>query len=243
MTSPRFDVIVHEYSSRSHPLLTPSNERKGQKTLCFSRGAFAPPFLFTEVTTISREALINEEIRAKEVRLIGRDGEQVGIVPLREALEKAAEVNLDLVNISPNTAPPVCKIMDYGKYRYDRQKRDKEAKKKQKTMELKEMRLGIFTEVHDLDTKATLVSKFLNSGDKVKITMRFRGREMGYVDKGKESMLNFAKQVGEYGTPEKQPVLEGRHMSMIIAPKSEKEKAARAKAKAAEAAALQAEQQ
>ena len=159
-----------------------------------------------------------------------------------EALVQAAALNLDLVNISPNAAPPVCRIMDYGKYRYDQQKKEKEARKKQKTTEVKEMRLGIFTEEHDLDTKAKLVSKFLADGDKVKISMRFRGREMGYVNKGRETMLAFVDMVKEYGNIEKQPVLEGRNMSMVVAPKSEKEKQKAAKAareaakKAAEAA-------
>ena len=178
------------------------------------------------------------------MRLLDAEGNQLGIVSIQEAMEKAREANQDLVNISPNAAPPVCRIMDYGKYRYEQQKRDKEAKKKQKTTELKEMRLGIFTEAHDLETKATLVSKFLADGDKVKISMRFRGREMGYVNKGKETMLHFCEQLKDIGTIEKQPILEGRNMSMVIAPKSEKEKQKAAKAaKAAEkAAAVQSEQ-
>ncbi|MCQ2552517.1 MAG: translation initiation factor IF-3 [Clostridia bacterium] len=191
-------------------------------------------FLFSEVKAISKEALINEQIRAKEVRLLDEEGNQLGVVSIKEALEKAEEANLDLVNISPNAAPPVCRIMDYGKYRYEQQKREKEAKKKQKTMEVKEMRLGIFTEDHDLETKATLVAKFLAGGDKVKIGMRFRGREMGYVEKGKETMLAFCKRVEEFGTVEKAPVLEGRNLTVTIAPKSEKEKQKAAKAKAEE---------
>ena len=206
--------------------------------------AFAPLFsLLTEDKTISKEALINEEIRAKEVRLIDAEGNQVGIVSIQEAMAAAHEAELDLVNISPNAAPPVCRIMDYGKYRYDQQKREKEARKKQKTTEVKEMRLGIFTEDHDLDTKAKLVAKFLAGGDKVKISMRFRGREMGYVNKGRETMLDFCAMVKDYGNIEKQPVLEGRNMSMVIAPKSEKEKqkAAKAARQAAEAAARAAE--
>ncbi len=173
------------------------------------------------------------------MRLIDQNGEQLGIVGIREALDKAAEANLDLVNISPNAAPPVCKIMDYGKFRYDQQKKDKDAKKKQKTMEVKEIRLGIFTEEHDLETKAKMAAKFLNGGDKVKISMRFRGREMGHINQGRETMLGFAAKMSEYGNPEKAPVLEGRNMSMILAPKTEKEKqkAAKAAKAAAEAAA------
>ena len=179
----------------------------------------ASAHFFTEDRAISKESLINEEIRAKEVRLIDAEGTQVGIVSIDEALAKAAEANLDLVNISPNAAPPVCRIMDYGKYRYEQQKKEKEARKKQKTMEVKEMRLGIFTEEHDLETKAKLVSKFLEGGDKVKVSMRFRGREMGYTSKGEETMMVFADMVSEFGKIEKKPVLEGRNMSMFISPK------------------------
>ena len=153
----------------------------------------------------------------------------LGIVSREEALAKAAEADLDLVNISPNAAPPVCKIMDYGKFRYEQQKRDKEAKKKQKTMEVKEVRLGIFTDVGDLKTKAVTATKFLQGGDKVKVNMRFRGREMGYVEKGKEVMMNFANMLSEFGNVEKNPQLEGRNMSLTISPKTEKEKAAMAK--------------
>lgn len=175
------------------------------------------------------------------MRLLDEEGKQIGIVNIREALERAREANLDLVNISPKAAPPVCKIMDYGKYRYDQQKREKEARKKQKTMELKEVRLGAFTEEHDLDTKSAMAARFLAGGDKVKVSMRFRGRAMGYVDKGRQTMLEFCKRVAEYGNMEKQPVLEGRNLSVIIAPKSEKEKQKDAKAaraaKAAEEAA------
>jgi translation initiation factor IF-3 len=153
----------------------------------------------------------------------------IGIVSREEALEKAAEANLDLVNISPNAAPPVCRIMDYGKFRYEQQKKDKEARKKQKTMEVKEIRLGIFTESNDLKTKAVTAVKFLEGGDKVKVNMRFRGREMGYVDKGKEAMLKFADMLKDYGKLEKNPQLEGRNMSLTITPFTEKEKAAKAK--------------
>ncbi len=152
------------------------------------------------------------------------------MVSLQEALEAAHEAGLDLINISPNAAPPVCRIADYGKYRYDQQKRQKEAKKKQSTVEVKEMRLGIFTEEHDLETKAKLVAKFLEGGDKVKISMRFRGREMGYTSKGEETMMVFAEMVSEFGKIEKKPILEGRNMSMVIAPMTAKEKEKAAKA-------------
>ena len=195
-------------------------------------------YAWEDKTISSKEALVNEQIRAKEVRLIDAEGNQVGIVSIQEAMAAAHEAGLDLINISPNAAPPVCRIADYGKFRYDQQKRQKEAKKKQATMEVKEMRLGIFTEEHDLETKAKLVSKFLEGGDKVKVSMRFRGREMGYTAKGEETMLVFADMVSEFGKVEKKPVLEGRNMSMVIAPMTakEKEKAAKAAREAAKAA-------
>ncbi|NLV70394.1 MAG: translation initiation factor IF-3 [Clostridiales bacterium] len=174
--------------------------------------------------TISKGNLINDQIRAKEVRLIDSEGNQLGVVSIQEARATAEEQNLDLVNISPNAAPPVCKIMDYGKYRYEQQKKEKEARKKQKIIEIKEIRLGIFTEEHDLVTKANNALKFLDAGDKVKISMRFRGREMGYVSKGRETMLRFCAMVEEIGTIEKHPILEGRNMSMVLAPKSEKDR-------------------
>lgn len=158
------------------------------------------------------------------MRLIDSEGNQLGIVSLQEARAMADEQNLDLVNISPTAAPPVCKIMDYGKYRYEQQKKDKEARKNQKVIEIKEIRLGIFTEEHDLATKANNALRFLSAGDKVKISMRFRGREMGYVSKGRETMLRFCKMVEEMGTIEKNPILEGRNMSMVLAPKSEKDR-------------------
>lgn len=154
----------------------------------------------------------------------------LGIVSRDEALAKAAEANLDLVNISPNAAPPVCKIMDFGKYRYEQQKRDKEAKKNQKTVDVKEIRLGIFTDIGDLKTKVITATKFLEAGDKVKVNMRFRGREMGYIDKGKAAMLHFVDMLSEHGTLEKNPQLEGRNMSLTINPKTEKEKEKAAKA-------------
>jgi translation initiation factor IF-3 len=158
------------------------------------------------------------------VRLIDSEGNQLGVMGIQEARTMAEELNLDLVNISPSAAPPVCKIMDYGKFRYEQQKKEKEARKKQKVVELKEIRLGIFTEEHDLITKSNNALKFLTAGDKVKISMRFRGREMGYVSKGRETMLRFCTMVEGMGTIEKNPILEGRNMSMVLTPKSEKDR-------------------
>ena len=174
--------------------------------------------------------LVNENIRFPEVLLIGPNGEQLGVMSSREAQFKANDYDLDLLCVAPNAKPPVCKIINYSKYRFEQQKKAKEAKRNQKTTEVKELRLGIFTEEHDLDTKAVLAAKFLEGGDKVKISMRFRGREMGYANKGRENMLKFCDMVKDLGRIEKQPILEGRNMSMIIAPKTEKEKEKEAKA-------------
>jgi len=158
------------------------------------------------------------------VRLIDSEGNQLGVVSIQDARAAADEQRLDLVNISPNAAPPVCKIMDYGKYRFEQQKKEKEARKKQKVVEVKEIRLGIFTEEHDLLTKSNNALRFLRAGDKVKISMRFRGREMGYVSKGRETMLRFCAMIEDMAVIEKSPILEGRNMAMILAPKSEKDR-------------------
>lgn len=172
--------------------------------------------------TISKENLINEEIRDKELRVIDADGTMVGIMSRDEALELANERKLDLVNISPKASPPVCKILDYGKYRYELQKREKEAKKKQKTTQIKEIRLSTFIEDHDINVKANTAAKFLKEGDKVKVSLRFRGRERDYVSKGMDVMNKFADVVSEVGNVEKKPEFEGRSLIMVVAPKTDK---------------------
>jgi len=146
----------------------------------------------------------------------------LGIMSRDEALALATEKKLDLVNISPNANPPVCKILDYGKYRYELQKREKEAKKKQKTMEVKEIRLSTFIEEHDIEVKAKTAIKFLKAGDKVKVSLRFRGRERDYVAKGQDVMNKFAEVVSEVGNVEKKPEFEGRSLIMVVAPKTDK---------------------
>ena len=143
-------------------------------------------------------------------------------MPTEKALELAAEKKLDLVNISPNAKPPVCKILDYGKYRYELQKKEKEAKKKQKTTQVKEIRLSTFIEEHDINVKANTASKFLKDGDKVKVSLRFRGREKDYKDKGMAVMETFAQVVSEVGVVEKKPLFEGRSLTMVLGPKSDK---------------------
>lgn len=164
--------------------------------------------------------MINEQIRDKEVRLIDVDGEQLGIVPVKDAQRIADEKKLDLVKISPNAKPPVCKIMDYGKHRFDQQKREKEARKKQKVISIKELRLSPNTDTHDINVKIKKAKEFLQDGDKVKVSVRFRGRELGHTEVAFKIFDNFAEAVSEYGVVEKAPKMEGRSMAMFLAPKN-----------------------
>jgi translation initiation factor IF-3 len=166
---------------------------------------------------------INEEIRANELRVIDENGEQAGIMLLEVAQQMADNRKLDLVLISPNATPPVAKIMDYGKYRYEQQKREKEARKKQKIIQVKEIRLSTSIESHDLTVKANNAEKFLKEGDKVKVSLRFKGRERGRTEKGYIVMDRFAALTEAYGVPEKRPAFEGRSLIMILAPIPEKE--------------------
>ena len=161
---------------------------------------------------------INSLIRDKEVRLIDADGAMIGIVTAREAQLKANERELDLVKISPNANPPVCKIMDYGKFLYEQNKKDKEAKKKQTVIELKELRISAKIEDHDFDFKVKNATKFLEEGNKVKISIRFKGREIAYSALGRVVMNKFADTVKECGKMERSPIMEGRTMSMILVP-------------------------
>ena len=163
----------------------------------------------------SKENQINEEIREKEVRVIDTDGSQLGIMPTSQALNIAAEKKLDLVNIAPSAKPPVCKILDYGKYRYELQKKEKEARKKQKITQIKEIRVSTFIEGHDLQVKAKNAAKFLRDGDKVKVSLRFKGREKGYASVGQQVMEQFAQDISEVGVVEKKPQLEREHLKLI----------------------------
>ncbi|MFA5538444.1 MAG: translation initiation factor IF-3 [Gemmobacter sp.] len=162
---------------------------------------------------------MNDRIRAPEIRLIGAEGENVGVVTPARAMAMAQDVGLDLVEISPNADPPVCKIMDFGKFKYEQQKRDSDARKKQKTIEIKEIKFRPGTDTHDYDVKMRNVLKFLGEGDKVKITLRFRGREMAHQQLGMELLHRVAADVAEVGKVENMPKLEGRQMVMIIGPK------------------------
>jgi len=164
--------------------------------------------------------MINEQIRDKEVRLIGENGEQLGIVSSKEALRMAEEAELDLVKIAPKAEPPVCKIIDYGKYKYEMVRKEKEAKKKQKTVELKEIRMSPNIDTNDLNTKINSAKKFLTKGDRVKVTLRFRGREMAHMQQSKGILDEFAKAVEEIAAVEKAPKVEGRNMLIVLAKKN-----------------------
>lgn len=168
---------------------------------------------------IISELMINEQIRDKEIRLIGEDGEQLGIVSSREGMKLAREAGLDLVKIAPTAKPPVCKIIDYGKYRYEMTRKEKEAKKKQKTVELKEVRLSPNIDTNDLNTKINNARKFLEKGNKVKVTLRFRGREMAHMASSRHVLDDFAKELEEIAVVEKPAKLEGRLISMVLTEK------------------------
>ena len=163
--------------------------------------------------------MINEQIRDKEVRLIGEDGEQLGIVPGKEALRMAQEAELDLVKIAPTAKPPVCKIIDYGKYRYELARKEKEAKKKQKVIEIKEVRLSPNIDTNDLNTKVGAARKFLEKGDKVKVTLRFRGREMAHMFKSKYILDDFAEKLADIATVDKPAKVEGRSIVLFLTAK------------------------
>ncbi|MCQ2553749.1 MAG: translation initiation factor IF-3 [Clostridia bacterium] len=163
--------------------------------------------------------MINEQIRDKEIRLIGEDGEQLGIMSARDAQKLADEAGLDLVKIAPTAKPPVCKIVDYGKYRYEQARKEKENKKKQKTIEIKEIRLSPNIDTNDLNTKINAAKKFITKGDKVKVTLRFRGREMAHMNASKHILDDFAQALEEVANVEKPAKVEGRSMTMVLGEK------------------------
>ncbi len=168
---------------------------------------------------ISKEHLINEDIRAREVRVVGPDGEQIGILPIKEALKLAEEKDLDLVNVAPQAKPPVCRIMNYGKFRYEQSKKEKEARKNQKIINTKEIRLSPTIDENDFQTKLRNAQKFINSGDKVKFSVRFKGRQIAHQSIGLKILDRIAKEVEDISTIESKPKLEGRNMIMIVSPK------------------------
>ena len=167
---------------------------------------------------------INGQIRDRELRVIGPDGKMLGVMVRHEAQRIADEANLDLVKVSPNAKPPVCKILDYGKFRYEEMRRAKDAKKNQKAVIIKEVRMSVRVEEHDFAVKAKNCIKFLEQGNRVKVSVRFRGREMAYTDRGRQVLMDFADRVSDYGTIDKNPKLEGRNMSIFITPRKDIEK-------------------
>ena len=190
----------------------------------FASGQFdCPLFLYYVVRRCfpiaKKEMQINEQIRDNEVRVIGADGTQLGVMSAREAQQLADDAGYDLVKIAPTATPPVCRIMDYGKYRFEQAKKEKEARKNQHVVDIKEVRLGLNTDVGDFNTKVAQAIRFLNHGDKVKVNIRFRGREMGHPEMGLESMRRFAEACAEHASIEKPAKLEGRNMMMFLAPK------------------------
>ncbi|MDU1043940.1 MULTISPECIES: translation initiation factor IF-3 [Peptoniphilus] len=171
-----------------------------------------------------KELQINEEIREREVRLVDDEGNQLGVVATNQAIDLAISKRLDLVKVAPNAKPPVCRLMDYGKYRYDMEKKEKEARKKQKVINIKELRLTPNIEDHDLNTKANRAIDFLKNGDRVKVAVRFRGREMGHTDLGREVLDKFVDLISEYGVVDKKPKMEGRNLVMFLSEKKDNDK-------------------
>ncbi len=205
-----------------------------------SAGSLCPLIFIWRCIVINTELQINEEIRDREVRLIGADGAQLGIVPVRRALELAEEAELDLVKIVPNAQPPVCKLLDYDKHRYEQSKREKELRKNQKVIEIKEVQLSATIGENDVAIKARNAVKFLQDGNKVKVSIRFRGRQITHTEIGMQVMNDFIERVKDYAVVERRPTMEGRNMLMILAPKpAEKppkaERPARPEAPAAQA--------
>lgn len=181
-------------------------------------GAKISVFIVGGITISNKELQINEEIRDKELRVIDSDGEQIGVMDARKAQSIANEKGLDLVKIAPQAKPPVCKIMDYGKYKFELAKREKENRKNQKVINIKEVQLSPSIDTNDFNTKCNHAVKFLKSGDKVKVTVRFRGRELSHSEIGETLLARFAEQVKEYGNVERPAKLEGRNMTMFLAP-------------------------
>ena len=208
----------------------------------FMRGLFCPRYFFWRCLVIANEVnLINDEIQEKEIRLIGSDGEQKGLMSSAEAQKIADEQDLDLVMISPNAKPPVCKIMDYGKYRFEQNKKVKEAKKNQHVMDVKEIRMSPGIGDNDFNTKLKNGQKFLADGDRVKVSVRFRGREMAHTNIGESLLRDFAAKCADVANLDKEPKLEGRSMSIFLSPKSQNQlkKEQKAKKQAADKAAAE----
>ncbi len=188
--------------------------------MAFACFLFEKQIRISEVSTISnaKELQMNEDIKEAKIRVVGSDGEQLGVMSSDEALQKAYDEGLDLVMMAPQAVPPVCKIMDYGKYRFERDKKEKEARKKQQVVEVKEIQLSYRIDTHDFETKVKHALRFLGEGNKVRVVLRFRGREMSHLQMGADLMTKFEEACAEVGSVDKKPVLDGRLMTMIIVP-------------------------
>jgi len=232
--SSRGRIPEHKKAGRL-PRPHPRHRPKGQQGIhcvsflalfCCDTGANRKPvFIFVwrcfPIANLGHQT--NEEIRDKEVRLISESGEQLGIMSSQDALRLAEEQNLDLVKISPNAVPPVCKLMDYGKFRFEQTKREKEARKNQRVVEIKEIRMSPSIDVNDFNVKLRNAQKFLSEGNRCKVTVRFRGREMAHTNIGQDLLTKFAEECGEVAVLDKSPKLEGRHMSIFLSPKPAKD--------------------
>ena len=187
-------------------------------------GSKRPVCFYKEDTAIAQKDtfFINEQIRDKEVRVIGEDGSQLGVMAIEEALRHAEEAELDLVKIAPNANPPVCRIVDYGKFRYEQLRKQKEARRKQRTVEVKEIRMSPNIDTNDLNTKMSAARKFLEKGNRVKVTIRFRGREMAHMGASTHILIDFAKELEDIAVIDRQPKVEGRTMTMLLSEKGNK---------------------
>jgi len=207
-------------------------EQRVQSPLLFVwKGRGALQTILRRCIDIALDLMINEEIRDREVRLIDENGEQLGVMPTQKAMELAEERGLDLAKIQPTAKPPVCKLMDYDKYRYEQSRRERENRKNQRVVSLKEVQLSATIEENDILTKAKMATRFLQDGDKVKVVIRFRGRQITHSEIGMKVMTNFAERIQEHCTVERRPLMDGRHMIMILAPKAAKASFAEKKAR------------
>lgn len=225
LTGRKRDAIISEYKEAERvSVLTVPHSESGQYTaerLTMCGDCRSGTFLFYNwgcFTISAKELYINDDIRAKEVRLLDENGEQLGIMDLDAAKTYAYDRDYDLVMIAPQAKPPVCRAMDYGKYCYEQDKREKEARKKQQTVEVKEVQLSCRIEAHDFETKTGRAKKFLSDGNKVRVCLRFKGREIAHQELGREMLGKFAEACAEFGTVDKNPVLEGRQFTMFLAP-------------------------
>ena len=237
-------VESHLFEAEAYPSLTLRGTgrrvtgipRRGTDLLAERRVVTRRFYYYRRCMDIATELMINEEIRDREVRLIDENGEQLGVMPTQQALQLAEERGYDLAKIQPSAVPPVCKLLDYDKYRYEQSKRERENRKNQRVVDIKEVQLSATIEENDVNTKAKMAFRFLENGDKVKVSIRFRGRQITHSEIGMKVMLDFAERCKDVSMVERRPLLDGRNMIMILAPKAVKASFAERKAKRENAA-------